>query len=218
MIKAEVYVGYSIKGTKSFVSANRIASFDQKLGMNDSFVLDGFEFRVGASRTASLNGGLKLMSSGLNDDKTWGGFPTKDPSQVTAFFKALLDKGWRMHTQHPNYPDLVNAETSPPLDQTVVVVTKAQGGNQEVVNTRGAARSITFVPALLEWLGSTGKTITRAEWDNSLRQQMRATYGYQWQLTFATFCAKVMGTKSVTDTFDVTATNDTLTIAKKAPT
>lgn len=61
----EVYVAFSIHGTRAFITANKKVEFHTRPKVNSNVHVDGLDFKVGNSRTVSLRDGIKLLSKEL---------------------------------------------------------------------------------------------------------------------------------------------------------
>ena len=85
----EVYMAFSIHRTNAFITANKIIEVPDILF--GEIEIDGLKFTTARSRTQSLRGATKLLSSNLNNSK---GSPTTDPEQVLEFFTKLGELGW----------------------------------------------------------------------------------------------------------------------------
>lgn len=89
----EVYVAFSIHGTRAFITANKKVKFHTRPKVNSNVHVDGLDFKVGNSRTVSLRDGIKLLSKEL-ESRQAPGEPTDDPQQVIDFFARLEGLGW----------------------------------------------------------------------------------------------------------------------------
>lgn len=131
MAQHEVYVAFSIHGSNTFITANKV--IERPKPPTGSTKIDGVTFTVGNSRTSSLRDATKLLTDELLDANRR---PLTDAQKVYDFFMRLAGLGWtvdakRFEQKHksklakPASTEVPVEEAAPVKDEEVEQMTDA---------------------------------------------------------------------------------------------